>query len=64
MISYVIFQRHKLPKNQFIPTSLKNITITGLHGCRVSDDDDNYRDHDDWDDDGDDNEYEFNGDDR
>ncbi|XP_028515009.1 uncharacterized protein LOC114575087 isoform X2 [Exaiptasia diaphana] len=27
--------RHKLPKNQFVPTSLKNIAITGVHGCRT-----------------------------
>ncbi|KAK3716748.1 hypothetical protein QZH41_018228, partial [Actinostola sp. cb2023] len=28
--------RHKLPRNQFVPTSLRNITVTGVYGCRVS----------------------------
>ena len=32
----LLFQRHKLSKNQFIPSCLKNIHVTGAFGQRVS----------------------------
>ena len=28
-------QRHKLPKNQFVPSALKNISLTGVFGQKV-----------------------------
>ena len=32
---YVLSQRHKLPKNQFVPSSLKNVSVTGVFGQKV-----------------------------